>query len=124
MGSNHKSDTRGDTFAEIILDANFITINNGDHTFKSDSNGLTSAIDITLAHSTISNKLDWNRIFENLGSDHFILDIIYNTKQTESPNQIKNIHKPQTNPKGPSITNLTHKYIWSIWKGITNYCQG
>lgn len=33
--SNHISDTRGDAFAEIILDSNLIILNNGDHIYQS-----------------------------------------------------------------------------------------
>lgn len=87
--SNHITDTRGDAFAEKFLDSNLIILNNGDHTYQSDSSVLTSAVDITLVHSHISYKFDWNKNFENLGSDHFILEINFNTKHTKFPNQTK-----------------------------------
>lgn len=59
--SNHTSDARGDALAEIILDSDFLTLNNGDHTYQSNIDGHTSTIDITLAHSHIAHKFDWKK---------------------------------------------------------------
>lgn len=69
---NGKNDRRGQLIANSIINSNFIILNNGDHTYISDSTGHTSAPDITLAHTNIAYKMDWEKNFETLNSDHFI----------------------------------------------------
>lgn len=79
--SNSKNDTRGTTIADSINLSNFIILNNGDHTYISDSTGVSSAIDITLAHIDIAHNVEWTKTFETLDSDHFVLRISYITEQ-------------------------------------------
>lgn len=66
-------DYKGAAIADIINPSNFIVLNNGAHTYVSDSTGLTSAPDITLAHIDIARDMVWDKIFETLDSDHYIL---------------------------------------------------
>lgn len=78
---NSKIDTRGTIIADAINLSNFIVLNNGDHTYISDSTGNTSAVDITLAHINIAPDLEWIKTFETLDSDHFVLKISYRTNK-------------------------------------------
>lgn len=73
-----KPDNRGIVIAEIISESKFITLNNGDHTYIKDPK--TSAIDIAMAHEDIALDCEWEKIFENLNSDHFITQTLYNSK--------------------------------------------
>lgn len=80
-GRNSKLDYRGTFIADFINLSNFIVLNNGDHTYISDSSGNTSAIDITLAHINIARDIEWFKTFETLDSDHFVLRINYLTEK-------------------------------------------
>lgn len=86
--SNSKNDNRGSIIADHITTSNFIVLNNGNHTFLSASTGQTSAIDITMAHSNISNDFNWTKTFENLASDHFILNSTYHTDKAKNNSDI------------------------------------
>lgn len=61
--------------------SNFIVLNDGDHTYISDSNGITSAVDLALPHINIAADFEWNKTFETLDSDHFVIRISYNTEK-------------------------------------------
>lgn len=73
-----KMDNRGIAIADILNISNFITLNNGDHTYIKE-NG-TSAVDIALAHIDIASDCEWQKNFENLNSDHFITQTLFNSK--------------------------------------------
>lgn len=70
-----KLDNKGSIIADIILNSNFMILNTGEHTFQSSATGQTSAIDVTIAHNSIANKISWQKSFENLGSDHFVIKL-------------------------------------------------
>lgn len=81
---NSKNDQKGKDIAEIILDSNFYVLNNGDHTYNCKQHNNTSAIDITLAHADIAIDIFWQNTYENLTSDHFIIEI------NQANNKVKN----------------------------------
>lgn len=75
---NSKPDNRGIAIADILNTSNFVTLNNGEHTYIKEDK--TSAIDIAIAHTDIAQDCEWEKIFENLNSDHFITQTYYNSK--------------------------------------------
>lgn len=78
---NGKIDFRGTFIADFINLSNFIVLNNGEHTYISDSTGNTSAIDISLVHLNIAHDFEWIITFETLDSDHFVLKMSYRTNK-------------------------------------------
>lgn len=82
--SEHSVDAKGEIIAELINESNFLVLNNEDHTYQSEISGKTSALDITLVHTNIARNFDWSKNFENLYSDHFIININYYTHKSTS----------------------------------------
>lgn len=76
--NNSKVDNKGIAIADILNLSNFIILNNGEHTYI--KNNITTAVDIALANIDIAHDCEWEKVFENLNSDHFITQTSYISK--------------------------------------------
>lgn len=64
-------ETRGRLVEKIIDDANLCVLNTGESTHFSEANKSFSAIDLTLASTTVANVFGWEVSGDGMGSDHF-----------------------------------------------------
>lgn len=105
------NDPKGIIMSDAILETNFITLNNGEHTYQNLSRGYTSAIDITIATPNLANKCSWS-IDENLTSDHLAIITTINHPKPTSNKYIKlinhnNISKLLQEQNFSTSTNIT-----------------
>lgn len=89
--NDSKNDRKGNLMAEQILESEFHTLNDGSYTYHNLAKGYSSAIDITLASTSINNSANWY-VDENLTSDHMaIITEIEAETQVNSEPTIKKI---------------------------------
>lgn len=83
---NSVNDKKGKVWANAILNSGLVVLNNGDHTYQNLSRNYTSAVDVTLMSTELSQNTEW-KICENLTSDHFAIRFdIFNEKVTDDQN--------------------------------------
>lgn len=69
------TDNRGKTMEHFLEDPNLILLNNGNPTRQNPINGNFSAIDLTIATSTIAPDIEWDTLTSYNGSDHWPLHL-------------------------------------------------
>lgn len=79
--NQNRNNSRGDHIAQCISQSNLIVLNTGQQTRQNLSSNQQSAIDITCASNDIANKIDWDILSDNLGSDHLPILITLNVNQ-------------------------------------------
>ncbi|CAH0725693.1 unnamed protein product, partial [Brenthis ino] len=100
---SYKTDNRGSQLFDVLLDKNYITLNDGSPTRIKLVNGSLqkSSPDITLVTSDIALKFTWAMSNESLGSDHLIIKYsLYNNNQ--SPNFVRKRNFKKANWNGYS----------------------
>jgi len=71
-----RTDKRGRIVEEWLADSNMLPLNDGTPTHTNRSSGTESAPDVTLVHSTLMDKMTWERV-EDLSSDYHPIIITY-----------------------------------------------
>lgn len=70
-----KNDSRGRLLVEKIELTDLVIINNREHTYQNIANNTSSAVDITLVSPNLTDKIYWECVKTNIGSDHFPIKI-------------------------------------------------
>ena len=83
LWGSYKTDKRGKTIKELILNNNLILLNKLSPTNFNVATGYTSAIDLSLCSSTFATKVEWNALDYLYGSDHY--PIIITIDETNPP---------------------------------------
>lgn len=66
---------RGKQLENLIVNSNIVLLNDGRPTRVAKVNGTASAIDITLVSIGLAAEITWGVLDENLGSDHFLIEM-------------------------------------------------
>lgn len=84
-GSSH-DDWLGNLLIDVLEDQNFVVLNDGSPTRLTKPHQNTSAVDLTLVSSDLVPQASWSVLEENLGSDHFVIQL--NLQKKWSPLKI------------------------------------
>ncbi|CAH0729195.1 unnamed protein product, partial [Brenthis ino] len=100
---SYKTDNRGSQLFDVLLDKNYITLNDGSPTRIKLVNGSLqkSSPDITLVTSDIALKFTWAMSNESLGSDHLIIKYSL-CNNNQSPNFVRKRNFKKANWNGYS----------------------
>ncbi|GFT11818.1 RNA-directed DNA polymerase from mobile element jockey [Trichonephila clavipes] len=99
------TNARGLELSNLVNDKAFLCLNDGTHTFRSNSYGSTDVFDLTFISPGLFPYSSW-RVLDNIGSDH--LPILVKIDLTVNCNGVKNLH---WNFK---------KADWSLFENISN----
>uniref|UniRef100_A0A2S2QNX7 RNA-directed DNA polymerase from mobile element jockey n=1 Tax=Sipha flava TaxID=143950 RepID=A0A2S2QNX7_9HEMI len=72
---SYKTDLKGKIIEELLSNDLITILNNGQPTRTNPSNGYSSAIDLSLANTSFSHKLDWQTLPDIYSSDHIPIKI-------------------------------------------------
>ncbi|GFX33313.1 putative RNA-directed DNA polymerase from transposon BS [Trichonephila clavipes] len=99
------TNARGLVLSNLVNDKAFLCLNDGTHTFRSNSYGSTDVLDLTFISPGLFPYSSW-RVLDNIGSDH--LPILVEIDLKVNCNGVKNLH---WNFK---------KADWSLFENISN----
>ena len=85
---NDASDSRGKAIVDWMMGKNMVCCNNGEATHFNRGTGTTSTPDITIAHPSLLDSIEW-KVVNDLNSDHFPIII---SIEGESDNLTHNEH--------------------------------
>lgn len=72
---SYKSDSRGKIIEDLLSKDNITILNNGQPTRINQANGHPSAIDLSIANTSFSHKLEWQTLPDIYSSDHIPIKI-------------------------------------------------
>lgn len=90
MWGSEKTDTRGKLIEDILDNDELILLNNGKPTHFNQYNGNTSAIDLSIASSSIATYLEWDVLDEIHSSDHWPITIDIKFDNNQNPGETNN----------------------------------
>ena len=83
LWGSENTDKNGRLVEEFLLERNLVLLNDGEGTRIDPHSGKRSCLDLTLISPNLAAKSSWEATTQNLGSDHFVINILICCKSAD-----------------------------------------